>query len=80
MVEKTTKWSVLTGRLAALREQAGKIESELEWMRRTAFGSPCSGCGQMLDTEADFAQHFVISSAAYLNIGACPVIAVRNAL
>lgn len=77
--EGNTKWSVLTGRVAALREQADAIERELDVMKRTTFDMPCSGCGWVMVTEADFAQHFTLNNIAYLNLGACPVAAAKRA-
>lgn len=38
----------------------------------TQFNHPCSGCGVMLATEADFAKHFIIKDSLYLNLGECP--------
>jgi hypothetical protein len=32
----------------------------------------CSGCGEHLHTEADFAQHFTVPDPTYLNLGECP--------
>lgn len=32
----------------------------------------CTGCGEELTTEADFAKHFVIDNLHYLNLGHCP--------
>lgn len=36
-------------------------------------GGDCGGCGHHLDTELDFAAHFVIHDRRYLNLGDCPV-------
>jgi hypothetical protein len=33
----------------------------------------CGGCGKKLDTELDFAAHFVIKDRRRLNLGDCPV-------
>ena len=33
----------------------------------------CSGCGQKLATELDFAAHFTIKDRRHLNLGDCPV-------
>jgi len=67
-----TKWSLLQRQLANLNADAAKLAAELEWMKRTPFGQPCSGCGAALATEADFAKHFVVTDLRLLNIGHCP--------
>ncbi len=68
-----TKWELIT-------------DAERTVLERTPFGQPCSGCGTVLDTEADFAKHFTLirrtgwpSTATtpvredyYLNLGNCP--------
>ena len=36
-------------------------------------GQSCSGCGESLATEGDFARHFVLDDTRYLNLGNCPV-------
>ncbi len=32
----------------------------------------CSGCGEVLHTEGDFARHYLIPDATYKNLGNCP--------
>lgn len=32
----------------------------------------CGGCGTYLPTEADFARHFTVPDATFLNLGDCP--------
>lgn len=44
---------------------------ERAWAVNTRWGAHCS-CGEWLETEADFAQHFTISNPRYLNLGECP--------
>jgi hypothetical protein len=47
--------------------------AELEATPYTANGiGACSKCGKELETEADFAKHYVISDLRYLNLGYCP--------
>jgi hypothetical protein len=58
--EVQTKWDLIT-------------ESEREWLQKTPFGHRCSGCGELLVTEAHFAKHFYVPDATYKNIGYCPV-------
>lgn len=45
--------------------------------RRALANTPChhvacAGCDITLFTEADFAKHFIVPDARYLNIGHCP--------
>jgi hypothetical protein len=42
-------------------------------MERTPLKVPCSGCGLLLATEADFARHFILYDRTYRNLGYCPV-------
>ena len=68
-----TKWQILNERRAKAQAAADSIAADFRWMERTVFGRPCIGCGTMLETEADFAQHFVIPDERYLNLGNCPI-------
>ena len=68
-----TKWNILMRRAAALEAQAWEIREGLKSMERYSLGSPCTGCGMMLETEADFARHFIVKNPAHLNLGYCPV-------
>lgn len=49
----------------------------IEWAKKTNFGRPCAGCNKVLETEYDFAAHFVISRWDFwrglFNLGECPV-------
>ena len=45
---------------------------ELEALDRTRCELTCDHCGTFLPTEGDFARHFVIPDARYLNLGNCP--------
>jgi hypothetical protein len=67
-----TKWSVLQHRLDEANAQATRLRRELASLERTPCNLNCSGCGVLLETEADFAQHFVLSDTRYLNLGECP--------
>lgn len=35
------------------------------------FGKNCSQCGEMLETEADFAKHYTVPDVQYFNLGTC---------
>lgn len=58
-VMELTKWNLSTP-----EEQAA--------LDRTKCGLPCAGCGTMLETEGDFARHFVLYNRVYRNLGFCP--------
>ena len=45
----------------------------LEAADKMFCGLNCSGCGEYLETEGDFARHFYIPDIQYLNLGRCPV-------
>lgn len=80
-----SKWSILSGRADYLEKQAAEIRQALIELDRTplkADGEPinCAGCNVALFTEADFAQHFFVPNAAYLNLGECPVRMERDGL
>lgn len=44
---------------------------ELEMLDNTPCELNCSGCDEYLATEGDFARHFIIRDARYLNLGEC---------
>ena len=67
-----TKWDVLWERRIMLHCELKRLADEMDAMERKAFGKPCSGCGELLATEADFAQHFLVPNETYLNLGECP--------
>lgn len=45
---------------------------ELYQLDQTPCELPCTACGEMLESEGDFARHFVIRETLYLNLGECP--------
>lgn len=59
--ERQTKWS-----LSSDAERASLDVTP------TSVGQ-CSGCGEPLFTEGDFARHFTISDRRYKNLGSCPI-------
>lgn len=67
-----TKWEVLEARRMALRLELQKIDRDMAGLEQTTCGLICSGCGELLETEKDFAAHFVIPNEQYLNLGECP--------
>ena len=66
-----TKYEILTARAAELREEALRIENTLAGMEMLC-GLSCGGCGTVLETEADFAKHFIVTDERFLNLGECP--------
>lgn len=55
----TTKWDLLT-------------EQEQRELTNQRCDLYCAGCETLLETEADFAQHFIIPDTQYRNLGYCP--------
>jgi hypothetical protein len=70
---KRSKWNILEERLTMKLAEVERDKRELQALERTTFGRPCSGCGEVLATEADFAKHFVTPDPRFLNLGECPV-------
>lgn len=58
--EAATKWDLID-------------ELERASLEKTPFGHPCTGCGEVLATEGDFARHFFVPDPRYKNLGWCPV-------
>jgi hypothetical protein len=54
-----TKWDFLS-------------DNERKDLELTPFNGSCSQCGIQLETEADFAKHYIISDIRYFNLGDCP--------
>lgn len=67
-----TKWDVLKTRLDAARQHVADMQAEMLGMIKTPLKTPCSACGKVLWTEAEFAQHFIVPDTRYLNVGYCP--------
>ena len=67
-----TKWSIIQRRIELLEFQAAQLRDELIGLACTPCGIQCAKCGTMLETEADFAKHFVVSDPQFLNLGECP--------
>lgn len=55
-----TKWDLISA------DQRAALEA-------TPYGgNGCSRCGASFATEADFARHYIVPDARYLNLGYCP--------
>lgn len=69
-----TKYDILATRIAKAEKQIAIWRSQIE--NPAPLGAPCGGCGEILETESDFAKHFVIGASAQLqdtlNLGECP--------
>lgn len=69
---KRSKWNILNERNEINRAKVLKMDRELESLRNTSCNLHCSGCGVLLETEADFARHYVVKDERFLNLGECP--------
>lgn len=67
-----TKWSILQMHMEEAWREFDRIRRNLNWMEHASFGKPCSGCQELLETEADFARHFIVRDPRFLNLGDCP--------
>jgi hypothetical protein len=65
-----TKWEILQARADRLRKELSELEFSLKWMENTNLHTLCA-CGEMLQTEKDFADHFLVPDERYLNLGNC---------
>lgn len=68
----STKWEILEARRDEYLAQAATIQRMLDSLEKTPCGVTCHRCDAYLRTEKDFAQHYLIPDARYLNIGDCP--------
>jgi hypothetical protein len=71
-----TKYSILEERLAKAELEAARLRNEIRGLDGTPCGLTCGGCGELLETEGDFARHFFIKKFDefnnHLNLGSCP--------
>lgn len=67
-----TKWDVLTERRLEAMKAYQDLDNQLKELERAQCNLRCSGCDELLKTEADFAKHFLIPDERYLNLGDCP--------
>lgn len=70
--DRMTKWSIYQARKAAVEVLLKYVNEDIEYLTNTPFGKECSGCGKVLETEADFAKHYTVSDPRYFNLGTCP--------
>ena len=65
-----TKWEILEARRDRHLAQAAEFQRELDDLEKTVCGVSCSGCGEYLRTEKEYAQHFTIpATSATARIG-----------
>jgi hypothetical protein len=65
MSQYLTKWDYLN-------------EDKRKGLEETPCNLKCAGCEINLQTEADFAKHFVVLDSRYLNLGECPITMIRK--
>lgn len=66
------KVTIMLERIGQLRTEADRLEAELISLAGMRCELRCSGCGEYLATELEFAAHFLVSDERYLNLGDCP--------
>lgn len=67
-----TKAEILLAKVEMLRDELGKATAEIDGLKGTTCNLRCDGCGKIVHTEWEFAQHFQIPDERYLNLGGCP--------
>lgn len=68
-----TKAEVLEQQIVDLEQDLQLKKHYLEGLKNTPCNIRCSGCGKLLESEYDFAAHFIIPDERYLNLGECPL-------
>lgn len=72
----TTKLDALLAKRDALQAELDASTAYIAGLRKTPCNLTCEGCGEVLPTERDFADHFVVARAdlinGLLNLGSCP--------
>lgn len=75
-MNKPSKYNLLEAELVKMEEEVARRRRELDGLESTPCGYPCSACGTVLETELDFAQHFVVAQIdrmnRHFNLGECP--------
>jgi hypothetical protein len=72
MATDRSKWDVLLERYQKASEEYLKLTRELNRLETQECGLTCSGCGALLETEADFVRHYLVPDERFLNLGYCP--------
>lgn len=67
-----TKLEILAERIEKAREELAILEGMATGLENIKLNVPCTGCGEVLETEKDFAGHFMVPDERYLNLGYCP--------
>jgi hypothetical protein len=68
-----SKWDVLNERHQKAYEEYVELTRALNRLETQSCGLTCSGCGAALETEADFARHYLVPDERFLNLGYCPI-------
>ena len=67
---------ILRDRLTEAEAKAQALRAQIDGLANTPCGAKACSCGTTFETEADFAEHFVISRINrmnnHLNLGECP--------
>lgn len=66
-----TKAEILTAKRDYLAHALDMAQREIDGLKSTSCGLACQ-CGEMFDTEWEFASHFLIPDEQLLNLGGCP--------
>lgn len=67
-----TKWTWLQKRLAGAQAEVDALAGQLQGLENTPYDGQCMTCGHYMETEADFAKHYIVRDPRYLNLGECP--------
>jgi hypothetical protein len=69
--QRLTKFAILQSRKVAAEAVLARVNEEIDFLK-TPFGNKCSGCGEFLATEEDFAKHYTVPDVQYPSLGHCP--------
>lgn len=67
-----TKWTWLQKRLAGAQAEVDALAGQIQGLENTSYDGQCMTCGHYMETEADFAKHYIVRDPRYLNLGECP--------
>lgn len=67
-----TKAEILTAKRDYLAHALDMAQREIDGLKGTDCGLSCGGCGKVLETEWDFASHYLVADERYTNLGGCP--------
>ncbi|AXG66336.1 hypothetical protein SEA_ANNADREAMY_257 [Streptomyces phage Annadreamy] len=67
-----TKLEILAERIEKARKELAILEGMATGLENIPLNVKCTGCGELLATEKDFAGHFLVPDEQLLNTGYCP--------